>query len=98
MGPVISTSDEIPDPANLKLETRLNGTVVQSANTADLVFGVRQLISYYSRFLAFRPGDVITTGSPSGVGYGRNPKLFMKPGDVIEVEVEGIGTLRNTVK
>ena len=98
MGPVIATSDEIRDPASLKLETRLNGAVVQSANTADLVFGARQLISYYSRFLTFRPGDVITTGSPSGVGYGRNPKLFMKPGDVIEVEVEGIGDLRNTVK
>jgi 2-keto-4-pentenoate hydratase/2-oxohepta-3-ene-1,7-dioic acid hydratase in catechol pathway len=98
MGPVIATRDEISDPANVKLETRLNGMVVQSANTSDLVFGTRQLISYYSRFLTFRPGDVITTGSPSGVGYGRNPKLFMKPGDVIEVEVEGIGTLRNTVR
>jgi acylpyruvate hydrolase len=98
MGPVIATRDEIGDPANLKLVTRLNGMVVQSANTADLVFGARQLISYYSRFLTFRPGDIITTGSPSGVGYGRNPKLFMKPGDVIEVEVEGIGTLRNIVK
>lgn len=98
MGPVIATRDEIRDPANLKLETRLNGTVVQSANTSDLVFGARKLISYYSRFLTFRPGDVITTGSPSGVGYGRNPKLFMKTGDIIEVEVEGIGTLRNIVK
>lgn len=98
MGPVIVTADEIEDPENLRIETRLNGTVVQSANTSDLVFGVKRLIAYYSQFLTFRPGDVITTGSPSGVGYGRTPKLFMRAGDVIEVEVERIGTLRNVVQ
>lgn len=97
MGPVIVTSDEIPDPHNLNLVTRLNGQVVQSTNTSDLVFNVAQIISYYSRFLTFRPGDVITTGSPSGVGYGRKPQLFMKSGDVIEVEVQNIGILRNTI-
>lgn len=97
MGPVIVTADEIPDPHNLTLETRLNGTVVQSTNTSDLVFNVAQIISYYSHFLTFRPGDVITTGSPSGVGFGRNPQVFMKSGDVIEVEVQNIGVLRNTI-
>ena len=90
--------DELPDPGNVHIETRLNGRVMQSASTDDLVFGVAELIEYYSRFYLFRPGDVITTGSPSGVGYGRNPKVFMKPGDVIEVEVREIGILRNPVE
>ena len=98
MGPVLATKDEVPDPANVKLKTRLNGKVMQDANTDDLVFSVVQLIEYYSQFYLFRPGDVITTGSPSGVGYGRNPKLFMKAGDVVEVEVEGIGILRNPLE
>jgi 2-keto-4-pentenoate hydratase/2-oxohepta-3-ene-1,7-dioic acid hydratase in catechol pathway len=98
MGPAMVTRDEVPDPGNVHIETRLNGRVMQSASTDDLVFGVAELIEYYSRFYLFRPGDVITTGSPSGVGYGRNPKVFMKPGDVIEVEVKEIGILRNTVE
>ena len=97
MGPAIVTSDEIRNPHDLHLETRLNGKVVQSTNTSDLVFNVTQIIEYYSQFLHFRPGDIITTGSPSGVGYSRNPKLFMKPGDTIEVEVQGIGILKNPV-
>ena len=97
MGPVLATKDEVPDPVNVKLQTRLNGNVMQDANTDDLVFSVVQLIEYYSQFYLFQPGDVITTGSPSGVGYGRNPKLFMKAGDVVEVEVDGIGILKNSV-
>ena len=97
MGPALVTRDELPDPDNVRITTRLNGKVMQSANTDDLVFNVAQLIEYYSQFYLFRPGDCITTGSPSGVGYGRNPKVFMKAGDVIEVEVEGIGILRNQV-
>jgi len=97
MGPVLATKDEVPDPENVKLQTRLNGKVMQDANTDDLVFSVVQLIEYYSQFYLFKPGDVITTGSPSGVGYGRNPKVFMKAGDVVEVEVSGIGILRNPV-
>jgi 2-keto-4-pentenoate hydratase/2-oxohepta-3-ene-1,7-dioic acid hydratase in catechol pathway len=97
MGPCLVTKDEIRDPANVRIQTRLNGKVMQDANTDDLVFSVVKLIEYYSQFYLFKPGDVITTGSPSGVGYGRNPKVFMKPGDVVEVEVEEIGVLRNTV-
>jgi len=97
MGPCIATKDEIPDPANVRITTRLNGQTMQDANTDDLVFSVVQLIEYYSQFYFFQPGDVITTGSPSGVGYGHNPKVFMKPGDVVEVEVKEIGVLRNTV-
>ncbi len=97
MGPALVTRDEVPDPNHLRLTTRLNGKAMQSANTDDLVFNVAQLIEYYSQFYRFLPGDVITTGSPSGVGYGRSPKVFMRAGDVIEVEVEHIGLLRNPV-
>jgi 2-keto-4-pentenoate hydratase/2-oxohepta-3-ene-1,7-dioic acid hydratase in catechol pathway len=98
MGPALATKDEVPDPDNVRIVTRLNGKVMQDANTDDFVFNVPKLIEYYSQFFLFRPGDVITTGSPSGVGFGRNPKVFMKDGDVIEVEVQGIGVLRNAVK
>jgi 2-keto-4-pentenoate hydratase/2-oxohepta-3-ene-1,7-dioic acid hydratase in catechol pathway len=98
MGPCIATKDEVPDPANVKIVTRLNGQVMQDANTDDLVFSVVKLIEYYSQFYRFLPGDCITTGSPSGVGFGRNPKVFMKAGDTIEVEVSGIGVLSNPVK
>ena len=94
MGPCIATKDEVPDPDDVKIVTRLNGQVMQDANTDDLVFSVAKLIEYYSQFYRFLPGDCITTGSPSGVGFGRNPKVFMKAGDTIEVEVNGIGVLR----
>lgn len=97
LGPAIATRDEIPDLAKVELSTRVNGERMQHQRMDDLVFGLPELIEYYSRFYAFRPGDVITTGSPSGVGYGRNPKVFMKAGDVVEVHVKEIGTLRNTV-
>ena len=97
MGPAFVTKDEIPDPANVAIETRVNGKVMQSANTNDLVFSVVQLIAYYSRFYLLRPGDVITTGSPSGVGYGRDPKVFLRPGDTVEVICAPIGTLANPV-
>jgi 2-keto-4-pentenoate hydratase/2-oxohepta-3-ene-1,7-dioic acid hydratase in catechol pathway len=98
MGPCLATRDEVPDPDDVKIVTRLNGQVMQDANTDDLVFSVVKLIEYYSQFYRFLPGDCITTGSPSGVGFGRNPKVFMKAGDTIEVEVSGIGVLSNPVK
>jgi len=97
MGPVLATRDELPDPDDVQIVTRLNGTVMQDANTDDLVFSVVKLIEYYSQFYRFQPADCITTGSPSGVGFGRDPKVFMKPGDVVEVEVKPIGVLRNPV-
>jgi len=97
MGPALVTRDEVPDPNHLRLTTKLNGKTMQSANTDDLVFSVAQLIEYYSQFYRFLAGDVITTGSPSGVGYGRTPKVFMRAGDLIEVEVEHVGLLRNPV-
>jgi len=98
MGPVIATKDEVPDPDDVKIVTRLNGQVMQDANTDDLVFGIPKLIEYYSQFYRFRPGDCITTGSPSGVGYGRNPKVFMKAGDTVQVEVDRIGVLTNRIE
>ena len=98
MGPVLATKDEVPDPSNVRIVTRLNGQVMQDANTDDFVFTVAKLIEYYSQFYRFLPGDCITTGSPSGVGFGRNPKVFMKAGDTIDVEVAGIGVLSNPVR
>jgi 2-keto-4-pentenoate hydratase/2-oxohepta-3-ene-1,7-dioic acid hydratase in catechol pathway len=98
MGPALVTKDEVPDPANVRIVTRLNGEVMQDANTDDLVFSVAKLIEYYSQFYRFLPGDCITTGSPSGVGFGRNPKVFMNAGDTIEVEVQGVGVLSNPIK
>jgi len=98
MGPVLATKEDVPDPGNVKITTRLNGKLMQSANTDDLVFSVPELIEYFSQFYLFKPGDVITTGSPSGVGYGRNPRIFMKAGDVVEIEVEGVGILRNPIQ
>ena len=96
-GPVLATADEIADPHDLQLTTTLNGEVVQSTKTDDLIFGVAEILSYFSRWYRFEPGDMVTTGSPAGVGYGREPRLFMKPGDRIEVEVETIGRLSNTL-
>jgi acylpyruvate hydrolase len=98
MGPVLATRDEVPNPDDVRIVTRLNGQVMQDANTDDFVFSVVKLIEYYSKFYRFLPGDCITTGSPSGVGFGRNPKVFMKAGDTIEVEVKGIGVLSNPVR
>jgi 2-keto-4-pentenoate hydratase/2-oxohepta-3-ene-1,7-dioic acid hydratase in catechol pathway len=97
-GPWLVTADEIPDPGKLMLETRLNGETVQSDSTSNMLFSVQRAISYCSEFTELRPGDVIATGTPSGVGYRRQPPLFMKPGDVVEVEISGIGVLRSFVQ
>jgi 2-keto-4-pentenoate hydratase/2-oxohepta-3-ene-1,7-dioic acid hydratase in catechol pathway len=97
IGPALVTVDEVPDPHDLQLTTRLNGKVMQSAHTGDLIFRLAETIAYFSRWYRFSPGDVITTGSPDGVGYARNPQVFMKHGDVVEVEVSRVGILRNPV-
>ncbi|NNE84303.1 MAG: fumarylacetoacetate hydrolase family protein [Alphaproteobacteria bacterium] len=96
-GPVITTKDEIADPHNLQMTTRLNGEIMQSSKTDDLIFNLPQIISYFSKYYRFSPGDIVTTGSPPGVGAGRKPPVFMKPGDVVEVEIEGIGALSNPI-
>jgi len=97
MGPVIVTRDELPDPDDVHLTTRLNGQIMQDTNTSDLVFNVPRLIEHFSQFYRFVPGDVITTGSPGGVGFGRNPKIFMRAGDRIEVAADAIGVLANPI-
>ncbi len=96
-GPWLTTADEIGDPARLTLETRLNGAVMQSANVADLIFDVPALISYCSTFAELLPGDVIVSGTPGGVGYVRKPPVYLQPGDVVEVDIPGVGVLRNGV-
>jgi 2-keto-4-pentenoate hydratase/2-oxohepta-3-ene-1,7-dioic acid hydratase in catechol pathway len=97
LGPWIVTTDEIPDPARLMLTTRLNGQEVQKSATDLLIYSVPQIIAFCSAFTPLVPGDVIATGTPEGVGHRRNPPVWMKPGDVLEVEISGIGTLRNRV-
>lgn len=96
-GPVVVTKDEIADPYDLHLQTRLNGEIMQDTRTDDLIFKLPEIISYYSQWYRFRPGDFVTTGSPAGVGVGRNPPVFMKAGDTVEIELEGVGTLTNTL-
>jgi 2-keto-4-pentenoate hydratase/2-oxohepta-3-ene-1,7-dioic acid hydratase in catechol pathway len=96
-GPWLVTTDDIPDPTVLTLETRLNGQTVQSTTTDKLITSIPELIAYCSTILPLLPGDVIVTGTPGGVGLKRNPPLFMKHGDTVEVEVSGIGVLRNPV-
>jgi 2-keto-4-pentenoate hydratase/2-oxohepta-3-ene-1,7-dioic acid hydratase in catechol pathway len=96
-GPWLVPVSEIPDPQKLTLTTRLNGNVVQHANTSQMIFSVAKIISYISIFTHLEPGDVIATGTPAGVGAGRTPPLWMKVGDRIEVEISGVGVLANTV-
>jgi 2-keto-4-pentenoate hydratase/2-oxohepta-3-ene-1,7-dioic acid hydratase in catechol pathway len=96
-GPFITTRDEIPNVQDLKIEGRLNGEVMQSSNTAKMIFGVAYLVSYISQAITLEPGDVIATGTPDGVGIFRKPPVLLKPGDVYEVAIEGLVTLRNPV-
>jgi 2-keto-4-pentenoate hydratase/2-oxohepta-3-ene-1,7-dioic acid hydratase in catechol pathway len=96
-GPWLVTTDEIPDPSKLTLETRLNGKVVQHTTTDLMITSVPEQIAYISTILPLLPGDVIVSGTPGGVGLKRNPPVFMRPGDVAEVEISGIGVLRNPV-
>ncbi len=97
MGPWIVTPDELGDVDSQTLVTRLNGEVMQETSIGDLAFKVPDLIAYVSTITELLPGDIIATGTPSGVGFFRDPKVFMKAGDRIEVEISGIGTLRNTI-
>jgi 2-keto-4-pentenoate hydratase/2-oxohepta-3-ene-1,7-dioic acid hydratase in catechol pathway len=97
-GPWLVTSDSCPDPGALRLQTRLNGTVVQDEATAELCFDVAALIEHCSIWTQLEPGDVIATGTPGGVGSGRTPPLWMRHDDVVEVEISGIGLLRNAVR
>ncbi len=95
-GPYLVTADEVPNPQNLKLSLALNGETVQDSNTDDMIFTVAEIISYMSQFMQLQAGDIIATGTPSGVGLGMKPPRFLRPGDVMEVTVEGLGTQRQT--
>ena len=91
------TSDELGDPSQLELTTRLNGEVLQNATPDLLIFDIPTLIEYITTFTELRPGDVISTGTPGGVGFKRDPQVFMKDGDTVEVEITKIGTLVNPI-
>ena len=96
-GPWLVTPDEFGRPGPQRLQTRLNGTVLQSATLADMIFPIDRLVEYCSTFTTLVPGDVIVTGTPGGVGAKRDPQIFMKPGDKVEVEIDGIGILENGI-
>lgn len=98
LGPVVVTADELQDPQALAIRSRVNGETMQDSSTAEMIFGVAELVSELSRSFMLRPGDVIATGTPLGVGAFRDPPRFLADGDVVEVEVEGIGTLENTCR
>lgn len=95
LGPCIVTKDEIADPHNLKLRTLVNGQTMQDSNTSELLFKIPHLVAYLSRAFTLLPGDVIITGTPPGVGMGKKPPIFLKHGDVVSVEIDGIGKLTN---
>ena len=97
LGPVLVTKDEVPDPQNLPIRLTLNGQVMQSSSTSQMIFGVAELLVYLSQVFTLEPGDLIYTGTPPGVGVARKPPVYMKDGDVVEVEIEGLGVLRNPV-
>ncbi len=96
-GPYLVTRDELEDPGNLHIELRLNGQVMQSSSTQQLIFSIPKLVAYISAVCTLEPGDVLFTGTPPGVGMARKPPVFLQPGDVVEVEIERLGVLRNTV-
>ena len=97
MGPAIVTADEIPDPHVCASACASTASVMQDSSTAQLIFGVDQLIAFLSETVTLEPGDVIATGTPAGVGFARQPPVFLRPGDIMEVEVEGLGVLSNPV-
>ena len=97
MGPWVVTRDEVPDPHHLGLRCRVNDVVKQEATTAELIFDIPAIIEWLSLGLTLLPGDIIATGTPAGVGFARQPPEFLRPGDTVECEVDGIGVIRNRV-
>ena len=97
IGPMLVSSDEVPDPHALGIRLRLNGETMQDSSTSQLIFRVDEIIAYLSQIFTLEPGDLIFTGTPPGVGMARKPQVWLKPGDVAEVEIDGLGTLRNPV-
>ena len=97
IGPCIVTADEIPDPSRLRLRTLLNGQVMQDGTNADWCFPLPRLLAWLSQAMTLEPGDLVSTGTPAGIGWFRKPQVFLKPGDVVRLEIEGIGALENPV-
>lgn len=98
LGPALVTPDELDDAGDLALRTLVNGEVMQKSRTSDLLFPAVEIVRYVSQFMTLVPGDVLTTGTPGGVGHGRDPKVYLADGDVVTVEIEGVGTTQNTVR
>ena len=98
LGPFIATTDEIADPNNLKMWLTVNGETKQDGTTQNFIFNVQHVVSYLSEFMTLEPGDIISTGTPAGVGLGFNPPQYIKPGDVIELGIEGLGSSKQTAK
>ncbi|MGH7903114.1 MAG: fumarylacetoacetate hydrolase family protein [Candidatus Dormibacteraceae bacterium] len=97
MGPGIALAASVPDPQRLRIVTRLNGEIVQDGNTAEMVFSVAATIGFISSLITLEPGDVIATGTPTGVGHRRVPPVYLRPGDTVEVEIEGVGSISNPI-
>ena len=97
IGPWLTTKDDLPDPHALHISARVNGQTRQDSNTSNLIFGVPELIEFITESITLEPGDIIATGTPFGVGFSRKPPIFLQPGDVVEIEIERLGTLRNPV-
>ena len=98
LGPYLVSADEVPDPQDLSIRSIVNGEVMQDGTTSDMIFSVAALISFLSTGMTLMPGDVILTGTPAGVGFARDPKVFLKPGDEVTIEIEGLGSLTNPVE
>jgi 2-keto-4-pentenoate hydratase/2-oxohepta-3-ene-1,7-dioic acid hydratase in catechol pathway len=98
MGPYLVTADEVADPQQLKIRCWVNGELRQDSNTAEMIFKIRELITFISQTCTLMPGDIISTGTPHGVGVFRDPPVFLQPGDVVEIEIEKLGRLRNNVR
>ena len=96
IGPFIATKDEISDPNNLNLWLTLNGKKIQNSSTSDFIFNIQHVVSYISQFMTLLPGDIISTGTPFGVGLGFNPPVYLKPGDIVELGIDGLGTSKQT--
>ena len=98
MGPYLVTADEVVDPQQLTIQCWVNGELRQDSNTAEMIFKIQELIAFISQTCTLMPGDIISTGTPHGVGVFRDPPVFLQPGDVVEIEIEKLGRLRNNVR
>jgi acylpyruvate hydrolase len=96
VGPYLVTKDEVPDPDKLEIELKLNDKIMQRSNTSDFIFSVSNIIEYISQIMTLQPGDIISTGTPGGVGVARDPQVFLKPGDVVRISLQDVGLLENT--